>query len=97
MAEPRKARHGDLPARVAPAGWAGWRRMPLDGVGLSTRIARRLAAAGIRTLGDLAEWTPSALCSLRGIHAVSVLEIELCLARARNARSSGSPSPENRA
>ncbi len=95
MAEPRKARHGDVPARVAPAGWAGWRRIPLDGVGLSTRISRRLAAAGIRTLGDLAEWTPSALCSLRGIHAVSVLEIELCLARARNARNSGSfdPSP----
>jgi len=96
MAEPRKARYGAVPARVAPAGWAGWRRLPLDGVGLSARISRRLVAAGIHTLGDLAEWTPSALCSLRGIHAVSVLEIELCLARARNAKGGGSSDPSPR-
>jgi hypothetical protein len=60
--------------------------MPLDGVSLSPRISRRLVAAGIRTLGELAEWSPQALRSLRGIHAVSVLEIELCLIRAQNAK-----------
>lgn len=65
---------------------AGWRHMTLDGVSLSPRISRRLVAAGIRTLGDLAEWSPQALRTLRGIHAVSVLEIELCLIRAQNAK-----------
>jgi hypothetical protein len=74
------------PATVAAAGRAGWRLMSLDGASLNRRIARRLAAAGIRALGDLAEWSPEALRSLRGIHAVSVLEIELCLIRAQNAK-----------
>lgn len=74
------------PAGVPAVGRAAWRQTPLDDVGLNPRISRRLVAAGISTLGDLAEWTPEALRSLPGIHAVSVLEIELCLVRAQNAK-----------